>query len=198
MSQDGSTGMGLGALGGNASISAGPSGSGSGILADPTAVIDPWQNAAPAAGSSRRPNPARRANTLPAHTLSHRLSYDHASGVIMLPDDGEWLVDGGASDDDDDDDSEEDYGAEGGNLNGLEQSITESMISESGGDAAAAAAASAGGDGVALGLGGVGAGQGQSIGQGIGQRLSRYGTYFHHPERRRTGANTLPGAFPTR
>lgn len=38
-------------------------------------------------------------------TLTHRLSFDDASGVIVLPEDGHWLVE------DDDSDSEEDYGS---------------------------------------------------------------------------------------
>lgn len=117
---------------------------------DPHAVIDPWQDARPS---------TRRARTQPS--LSHRLSYDHASGVIMLPEDSEWL-------EDDEDSDEDDYGTE----HGLDQSITESLSS----DIAVAPATST------------------SPGQPA-SRLSRYRTYFHHPERRR---QSVPGAFPTR
>jgi len=120
--------------------------------ADPTSIIDPWQD------YTERPSHGR--------TLSHRLSYDHASGVIMLPDEAEWLHD--------EDDSEEDYGVE----NGLERSVTESMLSEPG-----VAASDAMGS----------PGQGTSSIMSSPLRLSRYGTYFHHPERRR---QAIPGAFP--
>lgn len=113
---------------------------------DPTAIIDPWQDVRPE---------ARR------NGLSHRLSYDHASGVIMLPD-HDWL------EEEDDDSEEQDYGTE----NGLEQSVTESMINE---ETASSPAST-------------------SPAQPL-SRLSRYGTYFHHPERRR---QTVPGAFPVR
>jgi len=113
---------------------------------DPTAIIDPWQDVRPE---------ARR------NGLSHRLSYDHASGVIMLPD-HDWL------EEEDDDSEEQDYGTE----NGLEQSVTESMINE---ETASSPAST-------------------SPAQPL-SRLSRYGTYFHHPERRR---QSVPGAFPVR
>lgn len=116
---------------------------------DPTAVIDPWQDVRP---------DVRRTGS---QTLSHRLSYDHASGVIMLPD-HDWL------EEEEDDSEEQDYGME----NGLEQSVTESMINEETVPSPASA----------------------SPAQPL-SRLSRYGTYFHHPERRR---QTVPGAFPVR
>ncbi|KAH9475924.1 Calcium permeable stress-gated cation channel 1 [Psilocybe cubensis] len=275
LSQEGAAAAGGVGVGGNANGNGGAGG----ILADPSAMFDPWQGAASASTSSHAAGPSgqpqqrphshptpRRAHTHP-HALSHRLSYDHASGVIMLPDDGAWLSDHShSSDDDDDDDSEVDYGVQGARANGL--ALSESMISE-GAESEAAAAAMEAGEGVPLGLGGVGgssstftsasasagaaAGTGAGVGTGastsgggaagagtgtgtagpgavmgmaglgqsIGQRLSRYGTYFHHPERRRTGsianvsaaatanANAaaassaggsvkLPGAFPTR
>ena len=123
---------------------------------DPSTVIDPWQDTA------ARPPPRR------APTLTHRLSYDHASGVIMLPEDGEWL------EEDDDDSDEVDYGTEQG---GLERSITESVASENDHP-----------------TGGMGTPSNAGPGQ-TPSRLSRYGTYFHHPERRR---QTIPGSFPVR
>ncbi|CAL1714678.1 unnamed protein product [Somion occarium] len=55
---------------------------------------NPWEDNAP--GPSTRPI---------AHAINHRLSFDAASGVIMLPDSGDWL-EGDSSD------SEEDYGAQ--------------------------------------------------------------------------------------
>ncbi|KAF8955390.1 hypothetical protein BDZ97DRAFT_1674228 [Flammula alnicola] len=114
------------------------------VATDPTAVIDPWQD------TGRQPQREP--------VLSHRLSYDHASGVIMLPD-HDWLGE--------EDSEEEDYGTE----NGLDHSVTESMLSENAVTAPPAAPA-------------------QPL-----SRLSRYGTYFHHPERRR---QSVPGAFPAR
>ncbi|KAF8901139.1 hypothetical protein CPB84DRAFT_1708514 [Gymnopilus junonius] len=135
-----------------------PSGEGTDAhLVDPSTVIDPWQDA------TARPTPRRN------HTLTHRLSYDHASGVIMLPEDGEWLEDG----DEDVDSDEVDYGTEHG---GLEQSITESVVSDNGPSGPSGVPSNA------------------ATGQPL-SRLSRYGTYFHHPERRR---QTIPGAFPVR
>ncbi|KAG5653779.1 hypothetical protein H0H81_010620 [Sphagnurus paluster] len=90
------------------------------------------------------------------HPLHHRLSFDVASGVIMLPDNGDWL-------EEIDSDMEDD-----GNTGGLEQSITEASIVENDLSGPASPTASP-------------------------SRTSRYGTYFHHPERRR---QTIPGAFP--
>jgi hypothetical protein len=78
----------------------------------------------------------------------------------MLPD-HDWL------EEEEDDSEEQDYGTE----NGLEQSLTESMISEETATPTSPSPA-------------------QPL-----SRLSRYGTYFHHPERRR---QTVPGAFPVR
>ncbi|TFK37064.1 hypothetical protein BDQ12DRAFT_713700 [Crucibulum laeve] len=121
---------------------------------DPTTIINnnPWQDT--------RPN-ARRSQTQPAR-LSHRLSYDHASGVIMLPEDGEWL------EDEEEDSDEEDYGTE----NGLERSVTETVLSDDPTSTPMVTSSTA-----------------------SPSRSSRYGTYFHHPERRR---QTIPGAFPGR
>lgn len=53
---------------------------------------NPWDDA----GSSSRPT---------SQPLNHRLSFDHSTGVIMLPDSGDWLEGG-------DSDSEEDYGVQ--------------------------------------------------------------------------------------
>lgn len=76
---------------------------------DPVSVTNPWTDATP-----RRPS----------GPLSHRLSYDHASGVIMLPDDGDWL-------EEDMDSDEEDYGTEtAGGHGGLERSLTDTINSD--------------------------------------------------------------------
>ncbi|KAF9479802.1 DUF221-domain-containing protein [Pholiota conissans] len=137
------------------------------VVPDPTAVIDPWQDA-----NSHHRRSQRTTSNGEHRTLTHRLSYDHASGVIMLPDE-DWL--------EEDTESEEDYGT---TENGLDQSVTESML----GEGRAALPAQAVG-GAAVGAAAPGGGGGPL------SRLSRYGTYFHHPERRR---QTVPGAFPGR
>ncbi|KAK0211136.1 hypothetical protein DFS33DRAFT_1251690 [Desarmillaria ectypa] len=94
----------------------------------------------------------RRAQTEPV-PLSHRLSYDQASGVIMLPDDDHWMGDEIDSD-------EEDYGAVTGDS--TPTGATSETVARS-----------------------------QPVPMSPGR--SRYGTYFHHPERRR---QPIPGAFP--
>jgi hypothetical protein len=117
----------------------------SGATADPAVANNPWEDARP----SLTPVP-----------LHHRLSFDHASGVIMLPEDGDWLVE------DVDSDEEEDYGTE----NGLEHSQVETIAAENPSSPPVASAMTL-----------------------SPSRSSRYGTYFHHPERRR---QPIPGAFP--
>lgn len=57
-------------------------------------AVNPWQDEV-----SDSPTDGRR----PSH-LHHRLSFDHPSGVIMLPDDGTWL--------EEESDSDEDYGVQ--------------------------------------------------------------------------------------
>ncbi|KAF8154629.1 hypothetical protein B0H34DRAFT_752640 [Crassisporium funariophilum] len=157
------------------STAGGPSGNGlgrglgagaEGGVDTPVDVGNPWDDSNITRSSARRQG----------GTLSHRLSYDHASGVIMLPDDGEWLAEEEEEEEEEVDSDEVDYGTEGG----LEQSVTESMVGEREGDAGAGVASPTGG--------GAGAAPGSS-------RTSRYGTYFHHPERRR---QPIPGAFPGR
>lgn len=118
---------------------------------DPTDINNPWEDARPRAG---------RTQSTP---VTHRLSYDHASGVIMLPDGGDWLEEA------EEDSDEQNYGTE----NGLENSMTASMLNE---------------DSIL------------NIPSSPSQPLrpSRYGTYFHHPERAAARrAQTIPGAFPT-
>lgn len=121
------------------------------IVADP-AMEHPMDDA--------RPVP-RRSQTVPV-PLNHRLSFDHASGVIMLPDDeGDWMGEEPDSD-------EEDIAIE--NRVGLEPSGTDTLIGVE--DLSAST---------------------ESVAPLNPSRSSRYGTYFHHPERRR---QTIPGAFP--
>ncbi|EAU86779.2 membrane protein [Coprinopsis cinerea okayama7 len=130
-----------------ASPTADPSADGHPHDHDPS--LNPWQDTTP--------------RSTPHRTLSHRLSFDHATGVIMLPDEDEW---------EDEESDSEDYGT-----NGLERSVTESMLSE----------------GVSEGVGGGATPGGSTLTDSTplrGTRQSRYGTYFHHPERMR---QTIPG-----
>lgn len=115
-----------------------------GIPVDPSTPADP--------GNPWEDTP-RRSQTTPT-IVNHRLSFDHATGVIMLPEDESWLGD-------DVDSEEEDYGAEDPLLH---RAQTEPIL---GGSAISSSPTPS--------------------------RLSRYGTYFHHPERRR---QPIPGAFP--
>lgn len=135
---------------------------------DPTEVHDddPWRDA--------RPGLTRRVQTAPS-AVHHRLSYDFGSGVIALPDDGHWL------EADEDEDSEEDYGG-GAGLDAISR------------------ASSSGGGGPPLNATTEGADMSSSIASISESRdppsspsRPRYGTYYHHPERRR---QTVPGAFP--
>ncbi|KIK63926.1 hypothetical protein GYMLUDRAFT_241156 [Collybiopsis luxurians FD-317 M1] len=112
---------------------------------------NPWQDA----------RSSRRSQTTP-NVLHHRLSFDHASGVIMMPDDENWLVD-------DVDSDEDDYGDEADPRMPTEASRSEAVSEDE--DSASGPSLSA-----------------------SPSRISRYGTYFHHPEKRR---QTIPGSFPT-
>jgi len=114
---------------------------------DPTVISNPWEDTRPRARRSYDQAPA-----------SHRLSYDHASGVIMLPDDGDWLE----VEEEDDDSDEQNFGT----ANGLE---VESILND---DSVVNPPSSP-------------------------NRPSRYGTYFHHPERSAARRRqSIPGAFP--
>jgi calcium permeable stress-gated cation channel len=78
---------------------------------DPT-VSNPWQDARPG-----RP----RDTEMP---LSHRLSFDHGSGVIVLPEDAEWLTP------DPDSDSEDDYLGASGLENSQPELSTSSEVAD--------------------------------------------------------------------
>ena len=118
-------------------------------------------------------------DTRPRHLRSgsgngnHRLSFDVASGVIMLPDDGDWL-------ENDVDSDEESYGI--GNNGGLDGSTAEPSGE---GDSASVVDGDRDED----------TGRVTPTIPVSPSRTSRYGTYFHHPERRR---QPIPGAFPVR
>jgi hypothetical protein len=107
---------------------------------------NPWEDAPGLSHHPPRTAPVR---------LNHRLSFDGASGVIVLPDDGDWLIE--------DVDSDEDYGVESdlGNAGGND-------VPDEGSSQASNLAP-------------------------LSPSKRRYGTYYHHPERRR---QTVPGAFP--
>ncbi|KAH7918403.1 DUF221-domain-containing protein [Leucogyrophana mollusca] len=105
---------------------------------------------------------ARTRTSYSQSSLNHRMSFDPASGVIMLPEDDDWLVDDVSSD--------EDYGsmshtpehAQGDASNASQEDLSASITQSPSTPLASP-----------------------------GKR--RYGTYYHHPERRR---QTIPGAFP--
>ncbi|KII85606.1 hypothetical protein PLICRDRAFT_44934 [Plicaturopsis crispa FD-325 SS-3] len=118
--------------------------------ADSTA-LNPWDDT--------RPRPPHRSRTTPA-VLSHRLSFDHATGVIMLPEDGDWI----AGDEGDVDSDEEDYGSPTGDTPPPEPAVA------------------AGSSAVPLEV------------PNPAPSKRRYGTYYHHPERRER-RQTIPGAF---
>ncbi|KAJ7653289.1 hypothetical protein DFH06DRAFT_530882 [Mycena polygramma] len=121
------------------------------------------------AGGSNPWHESRRSTT-----LNHRLSFDPASGVINLPDDGgDWLQE-------DEEDSDEDYGT-GTGAGGLENSVA--SLSDLDGPTSPS---NGNGDAPLLDAP-------VSASPSTPSRLSRYGTYFHHPERRR---QVIPGAFP--
>lgn len=118
---------------------------------------NPWEDA--------RPGPSRRSQTAPP-PLHHRLSYDHASGVIMLPEGQSWL-----GDDLEDSDSEDDYGTPSPNVE------TASPVAET----------------TPSGLSGSLPADNQPINVSPSKRRSVYSTYYHHPERR--SRQHIPGAF---
>ncbi|KAH9060511.1 DUF221-domain-containing protein [Lactarius vividus] len=95
--------------------------------------------------------------------INHRLSYDFDSGVIILPDDGVWPE--GL-----DSDSEDDAGI-ASNSSRHPQVLSDSAIPGGGQEV-------------------VGTPDVQNV---SGSTKPRYGTYFHHPERR---WQSVPGAFP--
>jgi calcium permeable stress-gated cation channel len=129
---------------------------------------NPWHDENGAAPSMRR------SLTAPAPTrLTHRLSYDFGSGVIVLPEDTEWLAADDEDDEYEDDESDGDYGT-------IREEGDAAQGSQEVGPSAADST------------------EQQSTDEGAVPRpsvfsRSRHRTYFHHPERRR---QTIPGAFP--
>ncbi|KAI0317538.1 DUF221-domain-containing protein [Amylostereum chailletii] len=141
-----------------------PSAAGSSSAPAEETTTNPWEEGSHTANS--RPGPSHRANTAPA-PIHHRLSYDFASGVIVLPESADWLGDGGGSDSD----SDVDYGT-AVDASGLPVGGGEPIpiVGEQGEDTA-----------------------GTENGSRVAVMKGRHRTYFHHPERRRMA---IPGAFP--
>ncbi|KAK7062602.1 hypothetical protein VNI00_000090 [Paramarasmius palmivorus] len=152
---------------------------------------NPWEDAHSRSSSNARGSGMRRSDTTTS-ALNHRMSFDEATGIMLLPDDEGWL---GAESEDDSDDTVEDYGVPQRQASLGPGSPHPRSISRSQTDL--------------TGFGGTGfesqAGNGTTTDSTTSpntmtvsaspSRTSRYGTYFHHPERRRPA---IPGAFPTR
>lgn len=115
-----------------------------GGTSDP-ASTNPWQDT--------RPGPSHRSQTAP-QPLHHRLSFDHASGVIMLPEGENWLMDEEYSD------SEDDYGTPSPH--------EETPVVEAAGSGVSGSLPS----------------DSQPPTSSPSKRRSAYSTYYHHPERR--------------
>ncbi len=123
---------------------------------------NPWDDVPPV---------AHRASHSISPGLQRRLSFDHASGVIMLPDEDDWL--------EEEEDSDADYGT------------ASAILEKHGTDPVTPTPAPAmplpeSGPSSPL--------EERNLMPVSPARSSRYGTYFHHPERRR---QPIPGAFPT-
>lgn len=78
---------------------------GEGYINNETNMINPWTDESSSQTRGVRNDQSRKVN--------HRLSFDDASGVIVLPEDAHWLMD------DIDSDSEEDYGNDRASNTGL-------------------------------------------------------------------------------
>ncbi|EJD08522.1 DUF221-domain-containing protein [Fomitiporia mediterranea MF3/22] len=107
-----------------------------------------------------------------ARRVSHRLSFDNATGVIVLPEDAHWLME-----DADTDSEEEDYGNDStpSNASVHENGSSVSTALDAAGPSTAAAATAT------------------PTATVVTPSKQRHGTYFHHPEKRR---KTIPGEFP--
>lgn len=119
----------------------------------------------PLVSDTHASNPWAEGDAGPSHAqnrIHHRLSFDPGSGVIMLPEGDDWLID--MDDDDDDDDSSDEYG----NTTPPSGEVASNASQE---DLAHPLSSST-----------------------PASPKRRYGTYYHHPERRRP---TIPGAFPS-
>jgi hypothetical protein len=163
--------------GGSFGMSEGPVTSGHESADSLSNIPNPWTDAAP------RPRP-RLQNSATSRNLTKRLSFDHATGIIMLPDNEEWLMDGEIESD-----SEEDYLAENGGTygavgtgGGLAGPSGQTPAPENG---TGRTPIQPGGNDVDT----------ASVAPSSESQLLTFGrrpaTYYHHPEKRRT----MPGAF---
>ena len=118
-------------------------------------INNPWQEQITGSSSTSQTHRA----------ITHRLSYDFDSGVIILPDDEVWP--GGL-----DSDSEDDVGS-ANDISRPSQVVQSDSAIPGGGQEV------------------VGTADVQNVSM---SSKTRYGTYFHHPERR---WQSVPGAFPT-
>lgn len=160
--------------------------------------INPWSDVVPRSGAqaaSSSASTSRRGTTRASSShLTHRLSFDHGSGIIALPEDVNWL--GEREEDEEESDSDEDYGQStigGGGLEGSQISMTASMISPGGG------VRGEGGAGAGVGADGRTPSSPTSMSTTMTTAAKRYSTYYHHPERRRVTSHThSPNAPPPR
>ncbi|KAG2142930.1 hypothetical protein DEU56DRAFT_870510 [Suillus clintonianus] len=121
-----------------------------GVPAPDVGTSNPWMDTRTARGGR---------GSQPHSSLNHRLSFDPASGVIMLPEDGDWLID---------DDSDDDYGTMSPTpeaAHSPSNASQENLLPTNGQSPSTPLASPS---------------------------KRRHGTYYHHPERRRT----VPGSFP--
>ncbi|KAM6494958.1 protein of unknown function DUF221 domain containing protein [Amanita muscaria] len=135
----------------------------------PRETRNPWATESVEEGISE----SRRTSTR-VGKMNNRLSFDPASGVIMLPDEDDWLF----GDETEPSSDEDDYG--GGNA-GLERSVAESENFGTGEGGTTVEGSSS----TPL----------RSTSPPTPLRTLRYSTYYHHPERRK---HHIPGAFPER
>ncbi|KAL4243386.1 CSC1 family protein, partial [Abortiporus biennis] len=122
-------------------------------------VANPWQDSSAGASSSRRPGNHHH------RQLSHRLSFDAASGVIMLPEDDDWL-------EEEESDSDQDYGTPRGP--GIDRPLPQEPELHNAWNSSSSSIAAGPSTG------------GVAVDPSITQSPSkRYTTYYHHPEKRK-------------
>ena len=148
--------------------------------ADSTINNNPWSDS---------PAPRRTQSTANGKRVNPRLSFDGASGVIMLPEDANWLMEETNSDIDSEDES--DLNTAGGRTPTTE-----------GGEQPEVGAGDAGSSSVAERAGPSGSGSTEVLSTSASAPAAsstpskRHGTYFHHPERTRK-RSSVGGVFTT-
>jgi calcium permeable stress-gated cation channel len=134
-----------------------------------------------------------RSQTAPAssqRTLNHRLSFDPASGVIALPEAEDWIDDSESSDEELEAGEDQDADAEAVGHNGAAMQSPSASTATIGPAEASSSAIGAAEPPSPVSARGEGS---LTASTSSPSRRSRYGTYYHHPERRR---QQIPGAFP--